>query len=495
MDSQIEQFYHRLYTTGDDVSFDPQESNVLYDFLKELNPPPDKLTKLRATAFKVACQHLSNNGDDDPKNVQLLRTIDEIVHAIEEVCMEPKEEYRSNRAVPVDVDAYTSFFNGLLDDDTQVDVQENEHLVSFFKETNPKSSDALKEIRTLAFQVGTQHLTNNNNTNSNEQVLRCINVIVHALEMTCYQPKPFHIRLSSTQEVSNNAPDDLTNMNLSQAAQQMWNYDMNRLTMDDDIVLNVQNGKKPYIKEDGATDVLITKVDPNVWQRPTYASFVHLLDNYVASTSTTESISNTERDEIHRFLDQIMETAPMQFCHQYCIAHGKATADRSDFIQLLHSIWFELYGRDGKNDSSGFEHVFIGEIDDQEISGFHNWVQFYLQEKKGFVDYRGYIKPRGHGQAHHGSNDYILTLQFAWKNQGVVYAEKFVGTMFIGVSPEFEMALYTMCFLCGEDENSIELDTGLDVYQLVIKCYKMARGKIGTTFPEVSAHYEDDDDN
>jgi poly(U)-specific endoribonuclease len=86
-------------------------------------------------------------------------------------------------------------------------------------------------------------------------------------------------------------------------------------------------------------------------------------------------------------------------------------------------------------------------------------------------------------------------LQFAWKNQGVVYAEKFVGTMFIGVSPEFEMALYTMCFLCGEDENSIELDTGLDVYQLVIKCYKMARGKIGTTFPEVSAHYEDDDDN
>ena len=38
--------------------------------------------------------------------------------------------------------------------------------------------------------------------------------------------------------------------------------------------------------------------------------------------------------------------------------------------------------RDAANDSCGFEHVFVGESDNGEISGFHNWVNFWLEEKK-----------------------------------------------------------------------------------------------------------------
>ncbi len=43
-------------------------------------------------------------------------------------------------------------------------------------------------------------------------------------------------------------------------------------------------------------------------------------------------------------------------------------------------------------DSSGFEHVFVGETRGKDsVLGFHNWIQFYLQEKAGNVDYQGYI--------------------------------------------------------------------------------------------------------
>lgn len=47
-------------------------------------------------------------------------------------------------------------------------------------------------------------------------------------------------------------------------------------------------------------------------------------------------------------------------------------------------------------DSSGFEHVFVGETKSgKEIVGFHNWIQFYLQEKSGNLDYKGY-KAKNH---------------------------------------------------------------------------------------------------
>jgi len=42
--------------------------------------------------------------------------------------------------------------------------------------------------------------------------------------------------------------------------------------------------------------------------------------------------------------------------------------------------------------SSGFEHVFVGETRQHDVTGFHNWIQFYLQEKAGQLDYRGYFR-------------------------------------------------------------------------------------------------------
>lgn len=40
--------------------------------------------------------------------------------------------------------------------------------------------------------------------------------------------------------------------------------------------------------------------------------------------------------------------------------------------------------------------------------------------------------------------DRVLSVQFSWEGQ-----DKPVTTLFIGTSPEFELALYTLCFLAG----------------------------------------------
>lgn len=71
-----------------------------------------------------------------------------------------------------------------------------------------------------------------------------------------------------------------------------------------------------------------------------------------------------------------------------------------------------------------------------------------------------------------------MTIQFSWERD-----IKPVSTSLIGVSPEFELALYTLCFLNGKEENHVQLGP----YLCNIKCFSFGRGdrvKIGTAFPE-----------
>lgn len=42
--------------------------------------------------------------------------------------------------------------------------------------------------------------------------------------------------------------------------------------------------------------------------------------------------------------------------------------------------------------SSGFEHVFLGEVKRKKLVGLHNWIVFYLKEKSGLLDYTGHKK-------------------------------------------------------------------------------------------------------
>uniref|UniRef100_A0A8C6WRL5 Uridylate-specific endoribonuclease n=1 Tax=Neogobius melanostomus TaxID=47308 RepID=A0A8C6WRL5_9GOBI len=202
--------------------------------------------------------------------------------------------------------------------------------------------------------------------------------------------------------------------------------------------------------------------------------FINLLDNYEMSTG-----------ENRLFIDAVVESEVMKCAHKYLVRKGHSSSNTNEFKRQLYDIWFKLYHRergDGE-DSCGFEHVFVGETrNHQKILGLHNWVQFYLQEKHGHVDYKVVY---GCPAFQPDEDDHVLNLQFSWK--GPV---KPIGGAFIGVSPEFEMALFTIIFLMS-NEKMTSVETKIDEYVLELIVYRHGRS-IGTSYPKLlSSNHRD----
>ncbi|MCO5593917.1 hypothetical protein L7F22_047936 [Adiantum nelumboides] len=265
---------------------------------------------------------------------------------------------------------------------------------------------------------------------------------------------------------------------LAAACRRLWELDLNRLTPGLDYEINCGDGKKVYNKEDMAENSLFRKVNRDVFRRPTYARFYALLDNYTAKQGEREHVTAEERQEELAFLEEISRSAPIKYLHEYLAAKRVVSRSREEFKQQLHSLWFGLYGRGGsQGSSSAFEHVFVGELKSgygEEVSGFHNWIKFYVEEAAGRIDYQGYILPRRRNCAEPDAHTQCLSIQFTWN--GVL---KPVSSTFVGVSPEFELALYTLCFYLGEEDNYLELGP----YSVNIKCYHLGREKMGSCFP------------
>lgn len=273
-------------------------------------------------------------------------------------------------------------------------------------------------------------------------------------------------------------PTDEELSDLSLACQKLWDLDENRLVCNKDYAINVQAGKKSYETGDAAEEPLFSFVNKEVWQKPTYRTFYFLLDNYVAETGVAETVTAEERKENSAFLDAICETPVMQYAHKYLVAKGAASEDLHKFKCQLYQMWFQLYRRGVNNDSCGFEHVFIGESKGDDVTGLHNWIQFFIQEVKKNLDYRGFIKPRSRYEVVDGE-DRVMTVQFQWNGE-----LKPVSTMFVGTSPEFEVALYSMVFLLSSERTNVQIDN----YDLCIRAYRIASqygDKIGTCFPEL----------
>ncbi|XP_010713749.1 poly(U)-specific endoribonuclease-like isoform X1 [Meleagris gallopavo] len=206
-------------------------------------------------------------------------------------------------------------------------------------------------------------------------------------------------------------------------------------------------------------------------------AFISLLGNYETSTGVEEVVTPEEIAENNCFLDAILMTGVMKLAHEYLLKKKLAKPNLVDFKYQLYDIWFQLYPRKegDRPDSCGFEHVFVGETRlGKQILGLHNWVQFYLQEKHKQIDYKGYITQKNKTRPYR--DDQVLSIQFSWKG-----SVKPIGSTFIGVSPEFEFALYTVIFLLSEERVTRET-VKIEEYELQIVVCRHGR-HIGTAYP------------
>ncbi|XP_077459843.1 uridylate-specific endoribonuclease A isoform X2 [Stigmatopora argus] len=273
----------------------------------------------------------------------------------------------------------------------------------------------------------------------------------------------------------------ITDSEIKSISEALYALDSNRasatqLVLDPQVLIS---GSQSGSQTDHSSRPLFRFLDEKaLFSRPTYAALVALLDNYNRMTGQAEHVNAQEKAEEDVFLRETMSNTELGR-ELFAFLYTKGIyASEEEFIYDLKMMWFGLYSRNNrKMDSSGFEHIFAGEIKGGKVSGFHNWIQFYLLEKRGLLNY--------YSHSFNGpwtTYPDVLGMQFRWDGYF-----KQVGSAVIGSSPEFDLAIYSLCYITKPGK---QCRLSLGGKELIIQTYtwdnsNYGDGKkyIGSAFP------------
>lgn len=279
-----------------------------------------------------------------------------------------------------------------------------------------------------------------------------------------------------------NPPEDTA---LSTFLTGLWNGDQakaryiavgNRQGANTDIRLNLGGRTRSGQTNDAAANPLFSYVNERrLFAHPTTRLLIGLFDDFRLSANIQEDqeTNRNNKREVEAFLTAIINTDVMRKTFEYVkknriIRNLNAQRWRS----TLYRIWFKLYSRHpGVLGSSGFEHVFLGEIDDGQAKGIHNWVWIYKQEKLGNLDYKGQISSVTF-------NPCVARGRFALTSNRRIYGKPMTSFM-VGATPEFEMAMFTLAFL--KHPNAVA-NVKVNNVNLKIQTYKNNQGALATGY-------------
>jgi poly(U)-specific endoribonuclease len=256
---------------------------------------------------------------------------------------------------------------------------------------------------------------------------------------------------------------------------QLQSLDVNAASAGD-ITVNWQGKTTESSKKDEASEPLFSYVNPKVLTAPTFAAYLALMGTYDPITTQAEHFTADDLSKQEAFLDAVFQTSVMQHTWTFLQTHGVINYDYQSFQSYLKQIWFGLYSRtsSGPLSSSGFEHVYMGEWKGNEVDGLHNWIRFHYLEQSGALNYQGYV-------AHDGN--FIPSIHYAWSSH-----EKTLSSFFIGTSPEFDLSLFTVCFLTNPNSSGCKFSLG--GYNLSVQTYTQQASDgntyVAATYPNLS---------
>ncbi|CDW59826.1 poly(U) specific endoribonuclease [Trichuris trichiura] len=232
----------------------------------------------------------------------------------------------------------------------------------------------------------------------------------------------------------------VTDEEIDELVKKMRQADINRASKED-IKLNYQNLTTMEEDIDKAPKPLFARINQSLFHSPTYAALINLHNVFNRMEEASERLDDEDRIKIETFLDAVAETDVYQLMKSFLQKKGLMPKRTPRFNKVFFKMWFKLYDSDdAKKSSSGFEHVFLGEWKTPLnaslpaiVDGMHNWVRYFLLEKTGEINYKGYIEK---------VDNLLVTIKYDWGKY-----KKAIGSFLVGTSPEFEISLYTLCML------------------------------------------------
>ncbi|XP_044169289.1 poly(U)-specific endoribonuclease-B-like isoform X2 [Acropora millepora] len=208
--------------------------------------------------------------------------------------------------------------------------------------------------------------------------------------------------------------------------QDMWNKAVNTLNIPSELEVASTGSTAPlfHVKGTGTGKI----------HQPVFVKIKELLDTYFGTGDT-----NTKATE---FIDTI--TVPgtaieiaFKYLQRVGIVDNTKTLDQ--FKPILRKPWFDEYKKPGPGKKhSGFEHVFVGDLEGTQFKGFHNWYQFLLEQNASKISnvndptFKGSTQPA-----------FMSGLRFKWRGA----TKRAASSLFVGTSPAFDLALFTVCFM------------------------------------------------
>ncbi|VDM82084.1 unnamed protein product [Strongylus vulgaris] len=160
-------------------------------------------------------------------------------------------------------------------------------------------------------------------------------------------------------------PFNVQNSELVEISKKLRDADENR-ALPGQIYISYQAHTTTRNDEDNARRDFFTKVDPSVLRKTSYEQFIALSNNFVREAGISEPRVpvSEEKRETSAFLTTVLQSKPWKILYEFLRKKKHPFAkDPITFRYWMAQLWFVHYSRArGRADTSGFEHVFIGEV-------------------------------------------------------------------------------------------------------------------------------------